>query len=90
MRTFYIACFFAVFYTPWLELSYNTNIISCALPRVISDPEDRGIMKLPNDSMYAQVYTISEPKSWMPRLGFENWSLVFFLQPHSSLFFTFV
>ena len=77
MKTFYIVCFCAVFYTPCLQIAYNTKIISSALPRVISDPEDRGIMVLRNDHMYAQVYTILEPKSWMPRLGFQNRSLIF-------------
>lgn len=77
MKTFYLVSFCAVFCTPWLQLAYNTKIISCALPHLISDPEDRGSMVLRNGHMYAQVYIILEPKSWMPRLRFQNGSLIF-------------
>ena len=89
MKTFYVVCFCAVFCRPWLQIAYNTNIISSALPRVISDPEDRGSMVLRNDHMSAQVYTISVPKSWMPLLEFQNGSYIFSATTF-ELFFTFM
>jgi len=89
MKTFYVVCFCAMFCTPWSQIAYNTKIISSALPQWISNPEDEGSMVLRNDHMYAQVYTISEPKSRIPCLGFQNGSL-FSVQPHSSLVFTFM
>ena len=89
MKTFYVVCFCSVFCTPWLQIAYNTKILSSALPYLISDPEDRGTVILRNNHMYAQVYTISELKSWMPVRDFkmEVW---FYMQPHSSLVFTFM
>jgi hypothetical protein len=77
MKTSYVVWFCAVFCTPWLQIAYNTKIISSAFPHVRSDPEDRGIVVLRNDHMYVQVYSISEPKSRMPRLGFQNGRLIF-------------